>query len=167
MGIRMTKTDLEKQLARLKAKQELLQQRLEEFDDEEDEQLYRDYLTRLVQDDVKRQREAQPSDVLVRLQQRTLRWLSREQSLSMKDWVLKQIGSNPRKLTAAVLRQEFEAEFGTRKLASLRQYLTKKFGAVKDKDGFYSLTSEGQRTYQKLSKRDVTRSTHSKKGTTR
>jgi len=117
----------------------------------EREDHYRDYLRKLVEADI-----VKPllKDVYSAFQQEVLRWLQLETSetrdLTIKDWVITTIGESPAELTSSDLRDRFKKEFSPKRVASLRQYLSKPFDLVQKKDGRLHLTSKGQGTYVKI-----------------
>ena len=111
---------------------------------------YRDYLRKLVEADI-----AEPLLVNSAFKVEVLRWLaphdSRNRELSIKDWVIATIGESPAELTPADLRDRFKREFSPKRVASLRQYLSKPFDLVQKKDGGrLHLTEKGQGTYVKI-----------------
>ena len=119
----------------------------------EREDHYRDYLRKLVEADI-----VKPllKDVYSAFQQEVLRWLQLETSetrdLTIKDWVITTIGESPAELTSSDLRDRFKKEFSPKRVASLRQYLSKPFDLVQKKDGNgrLHLTEKGQGTYIKI-----------------
>ena len=120
---------------------------------DEREDHYRDYLRKLVEADI-----VKPllKDVYSAFQQEVLRWLQLETSetrdLTIKDWVITTIGESPAELTSSDLRDRFKKEFSPKRVASLRQYLSKPFDLVQKKDGNgrLHLTEKGQDTYAKI-----------------
>ena len=119
----------------------------------EREDHYRDYLRKLVEADI-----AEPllKDVNSAFKIEVLQWLAPQESknreLSIKDWVITTIGESPAELTPADLRDRFKREFSPKRVASLRQYLSKPFDLVQKKDGNgrLHLTAKGQDTYVKI-----------------
>ena len=124
----------------------------EQLEQAEREELYKAYLRRLLEADI---RQPSCNDVESAFQQEVLRWLMPETSQARKtirDWVIATIGARPGELTPAQLRDLFRSEFGPRRVPSLRQYLTKTFGLVQKRDGKLLLTQNGQREFRRLGK---------------
>ena len=73
-----------------------------------------------------------------------LQWLAPVKSTKIKDWVIETIGTSVNPLTVADLRSRFRKEFGSKRVASLRQYLTERFGLVRKKGNKLTLTKKGR-----------------------
>lgn len=121
----------------------------------EREDRYKSYLIKLVEADV-----AAPASTTVdaAFKDEVLRWLgpsaSTKPETTIKGWVLSAVAESPEELTPADLRNRFKSEFGPKRVASLRQYLTQPFGLVKKSNGKLVLTKTGKSELAKLKRTD-------------
>ena len=117
------------------------------------EESYKDYLSKLVEADIAKPATANADAAF---KDEVLQWLGPRENAksasSIKGWVLSTIGECPSQLTPADLRSRFTSEFGAKRVASVRQYLTKPFGLVQKQkaDGKLVLTKKGQAELEKL-----------------
>jgi hypothetical protein len=134
--------ELDRERARLMRKREQLERECH----------YKSYLLKLVEADIAKSALGSRD---AKFKEEVLRWLctdlSEKPRLTIKDWVLRTIGSFPNQLTPADLRERFVREFGPRHVASLRQYYSKRFKQfVQRVDGRLALTKKGQVEFAKL-----------------
>lgn len=146
----LRRDEIKRQIEEIDQQRTQLTEQLEQV---EREKLYRDYLGKLVEADILR---PAVDDVDSAFQHAVLRWLQPEtpesRDLTIKAWVIATIGETPGELTPAQLRDLFKNHFGPKRVASLRQYLSKPFGLVQKKDGRLHLTKKGQAEFRKLSR---------------
>jgi hypothetical protein len=123
---------------------------MDELHQAEREEHYRTtYLGRLVEADIAK---AVLADIDTEYKLEVLRWLIPSElpkyRSTIKGWVLSTIDDYPQQLTAADLRDRFRKEFPSKRVASLRQFLTQEF--VQKPDGKLVLTKKGLTELKKL-----------------